>query len=224
MDKLSKPLFDEKPTLFGDEASPPVRFVMMTASALNVEYKLHRVDLFCSEHKSEFYTRINPLQKVPALAVGEHIISDSHAIALYLCRRSRDNKLYSKSTKIKSQIDQMLFFNSGTLFPIDSAIFSEYFTGKWPADENKVKDWYRALDYLEHRLKEHNWLAGDRVSICDLCCVTTVSSLQLLLPLSDRHSNISDWLQRLQKLPFYKLNERGLKRLNVFVEKIKSIL
>ncbi|XP_060805658.1 glutathione S-transferase 1-like, partial [Amyelois transitella] len=211
--------FDKKPTLFGDEASPPVRFVMMTASALNIEYKLHRVDLFCSEHKSEFYTKINPLQKVPALSVGNHIINDSHAIALYMCRKSRNYALYPYSNTAKSRIDQMLFFNSGTLFPIDSAIYSEFFTGKWPADESKLKDWYHAVDYLEYRLGEHSWLAGDKVSLCDLCCGATVSSLQLLIPLLERHHKVDSWLKRLQAHSCYRVNENGLKRLNIFVEK-----
>ncbi|XP_059046599.1 glutathione S-transferase E14-like [Achroia grisella] len=217
-------VFENKPVLYGDEVSPPVRFVLMTASVLDIELKFHHIDLFCSEHRTKFYTKINPLQKVPALVAGDDVIRDSHAIAIYLCGKSKTRKIYPRDASTKAQIDQMLFFNSAELFPIDSAIYTEYFTGKWPADEEKVKDWYRLLDYLDNRLSERTWLAGDKVYLCDICCAATISSLQLLLPLLDRHKNLKSWLQKLDALPCFEINRRGLKRLNVFVEKIKTIL
>ncbi|KAM3959420.1 glutathione S-transferase E14 [Aphomia sociella] len=217
-------VFEKKPILYGDEVSPPVRFVKMTASVLNIDLKFHHIDLFCSEHKSEFFTKINPLQKVPVLAAENDIICDSHAIVLYLCRKSRNEKLYPKNHSTKAQIDQMLFFNSSQLFVVNSAIYTEYFAGKWPADEEKVKQWYLLLDYLEDRLKKYTWLGGEKLYLCDICCAATVSSLQLLLPLLDHHKNIKKWLKELQTQPWFEINTRGLKRLNVFVDKIKTIL
>ncbi|XP_031765891.1 glutathione S-transferase 1-like isoform X2 [Galleria mellonella] len=225
MAQFTKPsVFENKPILYGDEVSPPVRFVLMTASVLGIDLKFHHIDLFCSENKSDFFTKINPLQKVPALVAGDDVICDSHAIALYLCGKRKNQKLYPRDPSIKAQIDQMLFFNSAELFPIDSAIYSEYFTGKWPADEQKVKNWYRLLDHLDGRLKTRTWLAGEKLYLCDICCAATVSTLQLLIPLLNRHKNVEIWLNRVQALPCFEINKSGLKRLNVFVEKIKSIV
>lgn len=39
----------------------------------------------------------------------------------------------------------------------------DFFAGKWPADEEKLAQWYRLLDYLELRLKKRPYLAGDKV-------------------------------------------------------------
>lgn len=55
--------------------------------------------------------------------VGDHVLCDSHAIALYLCNQG-DNNLYpAENIMTKARIDEMLFFNSSSLFQVDSKIF-----------------------------------------------------------------------------------------------------
>lgn len=61
--------------------------------------------------------------KVPALSVNNHIIRDSHAIATYLCERYGDQQLYPSNPLERSKVNEMLFFNNGTLFTIDSNVF-----------------------------------------------------------------------------------------------------
>lgn len=67
--------------------------------------------------------QINPLEKVPVLIDGRTTICDSHAISIYLCQKSGDQHLYPDDAKIKAKINEMIFFNSGTLFTIDSALY-----------------------------------------------------------------------------------------------------
>lgn len=47
------------PVLYVDEASPPARFVMMTASLLNIELHIKTIDLFAGEHKKLAYTKVS---------------------------------------------------------------------------------------------------------------------------------------------------------------------
>lgn len=70
----------------------------------------------------KFAFQINPLKKVPAMKVENQVICDSHAIALYLCNQV-DNNLYPADNLTKARVDQMLFFNSSSLFQVDSKIF-----------------------------------------------------------------------------------------------------
>lgn len=56
--KLSDKIMPSKPILFGDEASPPVRFAMITASLLGVDLHFHTIDLFRGGHKTEFYKKV----------------------------------------------------------------------------------------------------------------------------------------------------------------------
>ncbi|XP_047996845.1 glutathione S-transferase E14-like isoform X2 [Leguminivora glycinivorella] len=204
---------NNKLILYGDEVSPPVRFALMVASMLDIKLDYQHIDLFKAENKSPFYTKINPLQKVPALKVGDEVICDSHAIALYLCRIGDGQRLYPEDPVVRAKVDQTMFFNSGTLFPIDSFIYTEYFRGKWPANDEKIKEWHSAVDHLEHLLDNQMWLAYDKVTLADLCCASTVSSLQLLVPPLDRHVKVKQWLGRLPKLSCYEINLRGLELL-----------
>lgn len=49
----------DKLILYGDEASPPVRFVQMTASILGIVVDFRTVDLFSGENKTEFYKNVS---------------------------------------------------------------------------------------------------------------------------------------------------------------------
>ncbi|XP_063366624.1 glutathione S-transferase 1-like [Cydia amplana] len=212
---------DNKLILYGDEVSPPVRFALMVASVLEIKLDYQHIDLFKTENKTEFYTKINELQKVPALKIGDDVICDSHAIALYLCYTGDGQRLYPNNPITRAKVDQTMFFNSGTLFPIDSQIFTEYFRGKWPADDVKIMEWHSAVDHLEHLLASQMWLACDKVTLADLCCATTVSSLQLLVPPLERHIKVKQWLDRLKKLPCYETNLRGLERLKSCIRSLE---
>lgn len=48
-----------KPILYGDEASPPVRFAMMTASLANIDIEFKKIDLFKGENRTEFYKKVS---------------------------------------------------------------------------------------------------------------------------------------------------------------------
>ncbi|CAH2041965.1 unnamed protein product, partial [Iphiclides podalirius] len=212
----------EKPILYGDVAAPPVRFVAMTASILGVELEHRTIDLFASENRTESYRRINPLQKVPALVSGADNICDSHVISLYLCRKwDHFNVLYPKDALAKAKVDEMLFFNSSTLFPIDSEIFTRFFSGT-KAGESKCNEWTKALDFLENRLHYHTWLAGDRMFLCDICAASTITSVLCLIPLADHHVRLKKWLIEIEKQPFFDINKKGIERLMKFVEIAKK--
>ncbi|XP_038211221.1 glutathione S-transferase E14-like isoform X2 [Zerene cesonia] len=211
----------QKPELYADEASPPVRFVMMTASLLDIELIINKVDLFAGEHKSQAYYKINPLQKVPALVIEDKTILDSHAAAIYLCQKAPAQLLYPIDPFERAKVNEMLFYNSSRLFPLDSEIISSYFAGNWPVPETKKDEWYDALDYLEINLNKNKWLVGAEMYLCDICVMLTVTSLQLLIPISERHINIKKWLQRFEALPCYEINRRGLERLAHFIELYK---
>ncbi|CAB3219716.1 unnamed protein product [Arctia plantaginis] len=211
----------KKPILYGDEASPPVRFVMMTASTLNMDLEFHKIDLFKLENKTKFYTKINPLQKVPVLSINGQVICDSHAIALHMCRIKKDNELYPEDNVLRTKIDEMMYFNCGVLFPIDSAIFTEFFAGQ-ATDEMKIKKWCSALDYLEFKLNGNKFLNGDKMRLSDLCCGTTVSSLETFVSMLDRHKRVKEWLDHLNTIPCFEINKRGLSRLDSFVKIFKQ--
>lgn len=108
---------------------------------------------------------------------------------MYLCRQVPNNDLYPADTLLRAKVEELMFFNAGSLFPLDammlvsakgrfliggmkwkSAIIyilfffqSAYFAGQ-PLDQSNVEKWYKYLDFLEIQLQNNQWLAGDKVS------------------------------------------------------------
>ncbi|XP_069361330.1 glutathione S-transferase E14-like isoform X1 [Maniola hyperantus] len=212
------------PIVYGDEISPPVRFVTMTASFLGIELNFRKIDLFQNENKSESFMKINPLQKVPAMVVGDVTICDSHAIASYFCQIGNDTRLYPDEPLLRAKINQMLFFNSSTLFRIDSEIFTAYFSQQWPINDKKIEEWLSALDYLEYQLNiNNNWLADTKMHLCDICTVPVVTSMSQLVPLTERHPKVAQWTKKFEDYPFYEINKRGLVALQNCIDVMKNV-
>lgn len=73
---------------------------------------------------------------------------------------------------------------------------------KFPKSE--IDAVYQGYDYVEKFLSKHSYLAGDHLTIADLCCVCTITSGGLFAPITEeRYPKISDWIRRLKALPYY---------------------
>lgn len=59
------------------------------------------------------------------------------------------------------------------------------------------------------------------MSLADICCMSTITSLQLLIPPQDKHAYIRNWLEQMKSQPFYEINVNGLKRLQGFIDLLK---
>lgn len=86
-------------------------------------------------------------------------------------------------------------------------------------DENAVEKVKEAYDFLEAFLEGREWLAGDEVTIADLCNIATVSTLDALLPIDEeKHGNLAAWIAKCKELPCYGCNVEGLELLKAAVE------
>ncbi|CAH2240912.1 jg9647 [Pararge aegeria aegeria] len=211
------------PILYGDEISPPVRFVTMTASFLGIDLDFRKIDLFQNENRTEYFKKINPLQKVPAMVLGDVTICDSHAIAVYLCQYGNGSSIYPEEPLLRAKINEILFFNSSTLFRLDSEILSGYFSQQWPVNYKKVEEWLMALDYLEYKLDRNNWLTGNKMQLCDICALPVVSSMSQIIPLTERHPKVGQWIRKFEDYPFCEINKRGLAALRNCIDIIKTV-
>jgi glutathione S-transferase len=77
---------ERKLVLYGDKdlASPYVMSVAIALAEKGLEYELRRVDLSRKEHQEDTYRTRSLTARVPALARGDFILSESSAIDEYL--------------------------------------------------------------------------------------------------------------------------------------------
>jgi len=76
--------------LYCHKLSPFSRLVEITGLINDQKLELHYIDLFNREHYQDWFVKINPKKKVPALELDNgEVITESIVIAKYLCRISQ---------------------------------------------------------------------------------------------------------------------------------------
>lgn len=82
---------------------------------------------------------------------------------------------------------------------------------------------YESYDYVEKFLSKQSFLAGDQLTIADLCCICTITSGALFASIcEDRYPKLSDWIKKLSALPYYE--ETNAKDNVEYLEFLKGIL
>lgn len=163
------------------------------------------------------FVKINPQHTVPCLDDNGHVLADSHAICTYLVSKYGAEEHHENADLHladlcpsepfeRALLDHRLHFNNGTLFSRFYKLCAPVFRGSAThgLDKGQFKCLLEALDILEAFLEQGAWLVGDRLTVADLCCVSTVAPIFKMLPVEKvKYPRIADWLERLNELPYY---------------------
>ncbi|XP_055596602.1 glutathione S-transferase E14-like [Uranotaenia lowii] len=215
------------PVLYYDDISPPVRSVLLTLAALGIKDKVDFkwIDLFSRGHLEESFVELNPLHTVPVLQHDDLILTDSHAILMYLCDEyGMDSPFSLKDPKKRARVHNRLCFNNAVLFRRDSELFQQVFRGTIKNLSEHTKPIEEAFDYLESYLNESSFVACDELTIADFSIVATLSTAEIACPVNDgiRWPRLAAWYGKMKLLPYYETeNQIGLDKLKM---KIKAAL
>jgi GST-like protein len=138
---------------------------------LALPYELHAVRLDKLEQKEEWFLRINPNGRIPAIVdrdEGSFAVFESGAILVYLAEKT--GRLLPADRKGRSLVLQWLMFQMGGVGPMQGQanVFFRYAPEKIPfAIERYQKETRRLYEVLDRRLGEAEYLAGD-YSIADI--------------------------------------------------------
>ncbi|KAM8712804.1 hypothetical protein ACLKA7_013176 [Drosophila subpalustris] len=211
-----------KITLYGFDASPPLRAVKLTLAALGLPYDFVVVNVMGREHLSEAYLKKNPQHTVPMLEDDGACIWDSHAIICYLVSKyAKDDSLYPKDLLKRAVVDQRLHFESGVMFAnaLRSITAPLIIHGLKVVPKERIQAITEVYDFLENFLKDHDYIAGDHLTIADFSVVTTVSSLPAFVEIDPaKYVKLTAWIKRLEKLPYYSENSVGVQQFFGFIK------
>ncbi|CRL07092.1 CLUMA_CG020091, isoform A [Clunio marinus] len=145
--------------LYYEIDSPSCLSVIVTAAALNINLNLKKMSLMVEKnHLTPEYTKLNPQQTIPTLVDNGFALAESRAINIYLAEKyGKDDSLYPKDHKIRSVINQRLFFDMGSLETHLLNYFLHWFYGK-PQDSQDLKKFEKALVALNTFLEENNYV------------------------------------------------------------------
>lgn len=138
---------------------------------VGVPYEVHRLDLAAREQKAEWFLKINPNGRIPAIVdrdADDFAVFESGAILIYLAEKT--GKLMPSDAKGRSEVIQWLMFQMGGLGPMmgQANVFSRYWHEVYqPAIDRYQNESRRLLEVLDTRLKDREFLVGD-YSIADI--------------------------------------------------------
>ncbi len=152
-------------------ATPNGHKISIALEELALPYTLHVLDLSKKVQKEDWFLRINPNGRIPAIVdrdEGDFAVFESGAILIYLAEKT--GRLMPPDPKGRSRVLQWLMFQMGGIGPMmgQANVFFRYFPEKIQAAIDRYQgESKRLMRVLDHHLREHEYLAGD-YSIADI--------------------------------------------------------
>nr|AYM01157.1 glutathione-S-transferase epsilon class [Spodoptera littoralis] len=208
--------------IYKKDASPPARAVLMAAEIINLKCEIQDVDLSSGPHLSPEYLEKNTLHSVPFLEDGDFYLADSHAIITYLVSKygaEHRSKWYPCDLSVRATVDQRMYFDTSDLFPHIKNIVSVIVTQGVGPDAEQIKAINAGYEVLDKYLQKTKFVAANHMTLADVSCVASVSSLNVLCPVDSKYAYLLKWWDTLKEEKWYKkANEPGLAKLEAYVK------
>jgi len=144
------------------------RIIRWMLEEVGVPYETKVID-YGPAMKSPDYLAINPMGKVPALAHGEHVVTECAAILAYLADAFPEAGLAPPAgSTLRAPYYRWLFFAAG---PLESAVINKLLGLEVPEDKRGMVGYgtlETTLSTLETALEGRDTLAGDTFTAADL--------------------------------------------------------
>ncbi|MBD2604355.1 glutathione S-transferase family protein [Scytonema hofmannii FACHB-248] len=187
---------------FAPTRSIRVRWVLQE---LGVEFEAISINMRAGEHRTPDFLTINPTGKLPVLVDGEHIITESVAIALYLGEKYPESNLVPTDLLLRAQLYRWLLFTATELeqplwrIARHTFIYPEQL--RLPAEIPLARQDFTSMAVvLENHLLDRQFVVGEHVTVADFVLAYTLdwaNEVQLLATFP----TLVDYMERMYKRP-----------------------
>ncbi|KAK9853376.1 hypothetical protein WJX84_004837 [Apatococcus fuscideae] len=194
-----------KPYTLYTSGTPNGWKVTILLEELGVGYNLHPVSIFKGEQKEEWFRKINPNARIPALVdhdAGDTRVFESGAIMWYLA--TKHLKYFPQGLKEQAETMSWLMWQMGGLGPMQgqAAHFLRFAKEKIPYGisryQNETDRLYQVLDTL---LEGKEWLSNNEYSIADMATFPWVYAAAIAGISMDDKPNLQKWVDRCMARP-----------------------
>jgi len=151
-------------------ASMAPRFLLEKVSA---DYELILVDRHAAGQKAPNYLSLNPFGRIPTLIDGNLVLCESPAICLHLAEKHPNSNLMpTLASPERALLYQWMMYLTNTL-QAELMVYSypQRYVGDMVETSNILERVeqriIKMLGMIDSQLKNHPFLAGNRVSVCD---------------------------------------------------------
>jgi glutathione S-transferase len=182
--------------------------VSIALEVLGIPYKTHAISFGKNEQKEDWFLKINPNGRIPAIvdhSNGDFAVFESGAILLYLVQNyDSEHKLWPKDAKLQSEVVQWLMFQMGGVGPMQGQ--ATHFVCYAPEKveygitryTNETK---RLYSVLESRLQGRQYLVGEQLTIADISTVPWVTNAFRVNIDLNEFLNVNNWVERVEAIP-----------------------
>lgn len=181
--------------------------VSIALEELELPYETRVLDLGAKEQKEDWFLRICPNGRIPAIVdhdAGDFPVFESGAILLWLAEKT--GRLLPEEAKARSVAMQWLMFQMGNVGPLQGQahVFRNYAPEKIDyAIERYYRETVRLYTVLDTRLNEVDYLAGE-YGLADIATWPWVRSHKVAGVDIERFPNLKAWLDRVGERPAVK--------------------
>jgi len=189
-------------------ASLSVHWVLVhLEQAHGIKHTTLIVDFAQCAQKSEWYTALNPKQRVPTLVVEDtgEALTESSAILLYLAERHPEAKLESavgETGRIK-YLETMVFLANSLLPALRDLVYAGK-DGEGGAAAEAVKDLARkkigqVWDLLDKQLEGKEYLVRSGPTVADFLAVSVTGWFDAFEEEACKRRNVAGWVKRMKE-------------------------
>lgn len=203
---------DAKPNMkiIEDGRAPNPRRVRIFLAEKGIDIDYEQLDIMGSEHKSEAFTGLNPMQRVPVLILDDGTaISETISICRYFEALQPEPPLMGTSPLEIATIDMWLRRVEEKLLMTVSNVLRHTNPRMAVLEDPQVPEWGEAnrpkaswmLDVLDGELATRNYIAGDQYSLADITTLVGVDFMKVIKMDMGARDNLRRWHDRVSARP-----------------------
>ncbi len=181
-------------------ATPNGRKISIALEELQLDYEIKDINLAENIQKKDWYLKINPNGKIPAIIdhdVNDITIFESGAILIYLAEKT--GRLLPTNSISRFNVLQWLFLQVGGVGPMQGQanVFYRYMENTVPEATSRYQnETHRLYTVLDTHLSQHDYLAGN-LSIADIAHYPWIKLADWAGINIDDFKSIQIWLEKL---------------------------
>ena len=151
--------------------------VELFLSLLNLRYINNDVDMVNAAHKSASFIEKNSLGQVPVIVDGDHTLSDSNAILIYLAKTYSTLEKWTGTTAFENaNVQRWLSIAAGELARGPAALRLEYVFGASIDVPSALAISKILLDVMEKTLSnQNNYLVANTLTLADIAMYSYIA-------------------------------------------------
>ena len=182
--------------------------VALTLALSESDWEPVFVDFFNGETRGAAFRALNVMGEVPVMEDGEQILTQSGVIQDYIS--SKTGKLGGKSAAERREVLRWMFFDNHKVSGVAGPLrFQMNFLPEAKRNADVIAFMsarlHGALKIMEAHLADHDWLAGDEVTIADLACCGYLFYPEPFTFTRADYPHIDRWLDQIAALPHFAL-------------------